>query len=150
MVVVDKIEGFLEKDIKMLGFDLWGIETFGNGKAKTLRIFIDSIGSITLDDCARVSRHVGALLDVKELTESNYNLEVSSPGLDRKFFKDTQYCNYIGSNIKVRYKDSYNKYLSKEGTLEGVFNNGIIVKIKEEMTKINFDVIEKANLKELF
>ena len=114
MVVVDKIEGFLEKDIKMLGFDLWGIETFGNGKAKTLRIFIDSIGSVTLDDCARVSRHVGALLDVKELTESNYNLEVSSPGLDRKFFKDTQYCNYIGSNIKVRYKDSYNKPLSIE------------------------------------
>ena len=150
MVILEKIEELICKDIQKMGFILWGVEVFGRGKYRTLRIFIDSMENITLEDCTNVSRHVSVLLDTEDLLDSHYNLEVSSPGIDRKFFKRDQYSLFIGSKLRIRFKDEENRYSTLEGILEGLDLQGIILDIKGVETKINFDSIEKANLQEIF
>ena len=106
MDLLEKIENLITKDIESFGLILWGIEVFGSGKFKTLRVFIDSMNGITLDNCTKVSSHIGALLDTDELLDDAYTLEVSSPGVDRKFFKNEQYSLFLGSNLKIRYKNN--------------------------------------------
>jgi ribosome maturation factor RimP len=150
MVILEKIEELISKDIQKMGFILWGVEVFGRGKYRTLRIFIDSVENITLEDCTNVSRHVSVLLDTEDLLDSHYNLEVSSPGIDRKFFKRDQYSLFIGSKLRIRFKEETNGYSTIEGILEGSDSQGIIVDIKGIETRINFDSIEKANLQEIF
>ncbi|WP_244670085.1 ribosome maturation factor RimP [Coxiella endosymbiont of Amblyomma nuttalli] len=68
--------------IKMLRFELVTCELHHRGGMSTLRITIDGPDGISLDDCAKISRQVGAALDVANPINGPYNLEVSSPGLD--------------------------------------------------------------------
>ena len=68
----------------------------------TVRIYIDKEGGVTLDDCAMVSGEVGDLLDVHEIPPGPYNLEISSPGLDRPLVKDKDFIRYEGHTIKIR------------------------------------------------
>ena len=81
----------LTKDITSFGYYIWGIEFFGRQTNQTLRIYIDSEKGISIEDCERVSKHVIKVLDAENDFSSKYLLEVSSPGLDRKFFFDYQY-----------------------------------------------------------
>ena len=89
------IEQILEKDINSFGCHIWGIEFSGKITNQTLRVFIDKDSGISIDDCEAVSRHISKVLESEEEIGDDYSLEVSSPGLDRKFFKDSQYNNYL-------------------------------------------------------
>jgi len=73
-------------------------------------------------------------------------LEVSSPGIDRKFFNKEQYINYLGCLIKVRYKNKQMEYRSVKGFLRRVSKEAIVVEVNNEESFINFEAIEKANL----
>lgn len=75
----------LAAPVEALGFELVGIE-FIRGRTSTLRIYIDSEDGINVDDCADVSHQVSAVMDVEDPITVAYNLEVSSPGLDRPMF----------------------------------------------------------------
>tara|TARA_B110000014_G_scaffold53376_1_gene35905 strand:- start:11726 stop:12172 length:447 start_codon:yes stop_codon:yes gene_type:complete len=148
--MIDKVEKLIEDDLERLGFRLWGLETSGNGRSKTLRVFIDSTESINVEDCSLVSRHLSAMLDASELFESVYSLEISSPGIDRTLFRKDQFSLYLGSNLRIRYRDEDNKYKTQEGILEKVNEESIILVVKEDILEISFSEIEKANLKEIF
>ena len=73
-------------------------------------------------------------------------LEVSSPGIDRKFFNKEQYINYLGRMIKVRYRNEQMEYKSVKGFLRRVSKEAIVVEVYNEESFINFEAIEKANL----
>jgi ribosome maturation factor RimP len=73
-------------------------------------------------------------------------LEVSSPGIDRKFFNKEQYINYVGRMIKVRYRNEQMEYKSVKGFLRRVSKEAIVVEVNNEESFINFEAIEKANL----
>ena len=73
-------------------------------------------------------------------------MEVSSPGVQRKFFNKNQYSNYIGFTLKVRYKKEENEYTSIKGTLEEVIREGLVLKTENEDFFITFNSIDKANL----
>ena len=93
---IDYIKKVVEEDIERLGCKVWGLELFGRRSNQTLRIYIDKNEGISVEDCEMVSKHVSKALDTVNGFSENYILEVSSPGLDRKFF-------YM-SNIKIIYK----------------------------------------------
>lgn len=80
-----KLTEMITAPVEALGFELVGIE-FIRGRTSTLRIYIDSEDGINVDDCADVSHQVSAVLDVEDPITVAYNLEVSSPGLDRPLF----------------------------------------------------------------
>ncbi len=102
MTLSEKLEQMLAPVATGLGYVLWGLEFVRHGQTATLRLYIDKVGGITVDDCAKVSRQVSALMDVEDPIDVPYRLEVSSPGLERLFFALDQLPAYIGQEIKVR------------------------------------------------
>ncbi len=74
----------LEKLIDSMGYGFVGVEILSQGRQMLFRLYIDTPTGVTLDDCARVSRQVSAMLDVEDLFQGKYTLEVSSPGIDRR------------------------------------------------------------------
>ena len=140
------IKDILTEDIRSLGLDIWGIEFFGKHKNQTLRIYIDKKEGVFVEDCEKVSKHVIKLLDVENDFSNKYLLEVSSPGLDRKFFSERQYLDYIDSAIKVRYINNINKKLSVKGILSNVTKEGLLIESEEKRQKVPFSSIIQANL----
>jgi len=140
------IKEILTEDIKSLGCDIWGIEFFGKYKNQTLRIYIDNKEGISVEDCEKVSKHVIKLLDVENDFSNKYFLEVSSPGLERKFFSKDQYHSYIDCSIKVRYINDLNKKISIKGMLSGVTAEGLTIESRDKDHKVPFSSIIQANL----
>ena len=140
------IETLLKKDIKTLGFDIWGIELLGSNVNPTLRIFIDNEKGVTVEDCEKVSKHISKVIEADDTYSINSTLEVSSPGIERKFFNKDQYVNYLGYTIKIRYRDTENQFKSIKGVLTSISEEGLIIKIKNEECFVRFQEIEKANL----
>ena len=140
------IETLIKKDIKTLGYDIWGIELLGSSLNPTLRIFIDNEDGVTVEDCEKVSKHISKVIEADDTYSINSTLEVSSPGIERKFFNKDQYLNYLGYTIKIRYKDIEQKFKSLKGVLIAVSEKGLDIKIKDEECFIRFQDIEKANL----
>ena len=140
------IETLIKKDIKTLGYDIWGIELLGSSLNPTLRIFIDNENGVTVEDCEKVSKHISKVIEADDTYSINSTLEVSSPGIERKFFNKDQYLNYLGYTIKIRYKDIEQKFKSLKGVLIAVSEKGLDIKIKDEECFIRFQDIEKANL----
>ena len=142
----EHIETLIRKDIKALGCDIWGLELIGSITNPTLRVFIDNDKGITVRDCEKVSKHISKVIESDELYSNSLILEVSSPGIDRKFFNKEQYINYLGRVIKVRYRNEQMEYKSVKGFLRGVSKEAIVIEVNNEESFISFDAIEKANL----
>ena len=140
------IETLIKKDIKTLGYDIWGIELLGSSLNPTLRIFIDNESGVTVEDCEKVSKHISKVIEADDIYSINSTLEVSSPGIERKFFNKDQYINYLGYTIKIRYRDTEQQFKSVKGVLISVSEKGLIIKVKDEECFIQFQEIEKANL----
>jgi len=140
------IKDILTEDIRSLGFDIWGIEFFGKHKNQTLRIYIDKKEGVSVEDCEKVSKHVIKLLDVENDFSNKYLLEVSSPGIDRKFFCKNQYQNYINSEIKVRYINNLKQKVSIRGTLLKVTKEGLLLISRKGNQEVPFSSIIEANL----
>ena len=141
----DYIKKVLEEDIERLGCEVWGLELFGRRSNQTLRIYIDKNEGISVEDCETVSKHVSKVLDTENDFSENYMLEVSSPGLDRKFFYKEQYKDYLNEPLKVTFIDSQNKK-TIQGRLEGTDETSIKLEQKDGTKQIAFSSIIQANL----
>ena len=97
----DEIQKLLEPTIERLGYELTDLEVRLSGKGGLLRLTIDKPGGIDLDDCQKVSQAASALLDVEDPVLGEYNLEVSSPGLDWKITKVEHFQRFEGETLKV-------------------------------------------------
>lgn len=139
------IKEVIEKDIERLGCKVWGLELFGRHSNQTLRIYIDNKDGISVEDCEKVSKHVSKVLDTENDFSEKYMLEISSPGLDRKFFYKEQYQEFINESIRVTFFDNDNKKTIK-GNLQEVDDISIKLEIKEEIHEIPFSSIIQANL----
>ena len=139
------IKEVIEKDIERLGCKVWGLELFGRLSNQTLRIYIDNKDGISVEDCEKVSKHVSKVLDTENDFSEKYMLEISSPGLDRKFFYKEQYQEFINESIRVTFFDNDNKKTIK-GNLKEVDDISIKLEIKEEIHEIPFSSIIQANL----
>lgn len=118
MDIKEKIKLLIEKDIAILGYFIWGIEVSGNSISKLIRLFIDkNEGKIDLLDCEKVSNQVVDLFDNSDLFDFKYRLEVSSPGIERSFFKFDQHEDFIGDLIEIKFKkENTNKTIRGELT----------------------------------
>src|SRR6478672_13284293 len=100
---IDRVREIANRVAASSGLEVVELEMHGGGKARTLRIFIDKPGGVTHEDCSNFSREEGTIFDVEEAVPGGtYTLEVSSPGLDRKLLKASDYERFTGSLIKVK------------------------------------------------
>ncbi len=118
-VILDRLNGLLAPCVESMGYELADLELKRENRGQVLRLFIDQESGIALDDCERVSGQVSALLDVEDPIPGHYNLEVSSPGLDRKLAKPEHFDRFAGRRVQVRLRSELNGRRSFGGTLEG-------------------------------
>lgn len=141
-----KLAELLKPVVESLGYIFWSCEYLSQGKHSVLRIYIDKEEGIEMEDCAIVSRQISQLLDVEDPIQSNYSLEVSSPGLDRPMSELWHFEAYVGAQIAVKLYQAINKKRAFKGVIEKVENTVIQLRLGEDVLDIPLDVINKANL----
>jgi ribosome maturation factor RimP len=98
----EDVERRIEKIVSSEGLELVHIDYHRQGRGFLLRVDIDKEGGVTLEDCEGVSRQISALLDVEDVIPAEYELQVSSPGLDRKLYKQSDYQKFLGRLVRVK------------------------------------------------
>jgi len=141
-----KLAELLRPAVEEVGKDLLGVEFVNAGKHSILRLFIDHVDGINVDDCAEVSRQVSAILDVEDPISTEYNLEVSSPGLDRPLFIKEHFQAVIGETINVKLSIPLNGRRKFKGKLENIDNDTLIVTVDGQDYEIVLSNVDKANL----
>ncbi len=115
------------------GVILWDVRFEKEGSIWFLRVFIDKDGSVTIDDCEKVSRELSSLLDEADPIEQSYVLEVSSPGVERDLVRDWHFEKYIGSPIQVRFIRPVEGVRDFVGELTGYDENGITMLLEDDV-----------------
>lgn len=100
--ILEKVQQLLQPILEEMALELVDLEFKREGRDWFLRIFIDKPGGVALDDCAAVSREIGAVLEIEDVIETSYRLEVSSPGLDRPLKKLEDFERFRGHLVKVK------------------------------------------------
>jgi ribosome maturation factor RimP len=158
-VEIDKVREIAERVAASSGLEVVEVELRGGGNARMLRIVIDKLAGITHEDCVRVSRELGTILDVEDAVPGgSYTLEVSSPGLDRKLLRPADYERFTGSRVKLTTQQPVHGSRHFEGRLES-FQQGRLTlalgavnrkrRAEQALTqKLEIDLanVEKANL----
>lgn len=144
--IVRRVWAELGPELAGLGFDLIEVEFGRHGSSGLLRLFIDRPGGVTLDDCAAASRVAGALLDRSDPIESEYMLEVSSPGIDRPLRRMKDFERFTGEAVKVRTSTSVEGRKKFSGRLAGISDGMIEIESDGATYRIHLENVKQANL----
>ncbi len=144
--ITDQITMLVEPALEEMGFELIDVEYFGPGGRRVLRVYMDRPGGVSLDDCARVSREIGVLIDVKDLIPERYVLEVSSPGLNRRLKREKDFAWAMGKKVKVRMKTPVEGRRNFTGRLIEMQEGTIAVEVEKGKAVLPIHGIDKANL----
>ena len=136
----------LEPVIAAQGMEILEIEYRREPVGWVLRIFLDSERGISVEDCAEISRIAGDLLDVADLIQVPYNLEVSSPGIDRPLRKIEHFQKYIGDIIEVRTISPIQNRRNFRGELKQASLEGVAIECEARNYSIPMSLIEWARL----
>ena len=150
-----RVQQLVEPILAELKLELVDLEFKREGRDWFLRLFIDKEGGVTLDDCADVSRELGVVLEVEDVIETAYRLEVSSPGLDRPLKKAQDYERYKGRLVKVKTYEKLDpdgrghERKTFEGQLLGLEGGKVRIQQMDKkggVVELQLDGIAKANL----
>ena len=148
---IDEIENAIEPVVISHGCELWGVELLRGKKRPTIRVFIDAIAGATIDDCEKVAKDLNYELALNDaFLDQDYVLEVSTPGLDRKFFKVEQLSAFIKEDFDLRLREIKNGRKSYVAKLLHVENDEILFQSGEEKMILNFIDLDLCRLKPNF
>ena len=142
----DELAKLLEPTVERLGYELADLEVRLGSKGGMVRVFIDKPEGIDLEDCEKVSLAVSALLDVEDPVPGNYNLEVSSPGLDRKLTKVEHFQRFEGDTVNVKMRFPIEGRRRFRGTLVSSDDENIVVEVDGESHSLPLKTIDTARL----
>lgn len=146
-VDLDKIRGLAERVVESEGMTLVDVELKGGGRNQLLRVYIDKPEGVSHADCALVSEQISALFDVEDLFPGPYTLEVSSPGLERKLVKPSDYQHFIGRRARLVVREATESGKVMEGRLAGFEAGRVRLDLGDgEVREIELANIAKARL----
>jgi len=128
------------------GMEILEIEYRRESIGWVLRIFLDGERGISVEDCAKISRIAGDLLDVADLIQVPYHLEVSSPGIDRPLRKLDHFQKYIGDIIEARTVSPIQNRRNFRGELKQASSEGVVIECEAVSYSIPMALIERARL----
>lgn len=157
-MLADELKELIEPVAASLELDLWGVDVSLSGKRGIVRIFVQSAAgrgepdtAATIDQCAELSRKVGLMLDVEDIIPGAYTLEVSSPGMERKFFSLEQLKPYVSRTVEVETTETvaleFPDRKRFRGALEAVSDTDIELTVDSERIALPWNKIKKARLR---
>ena len=137
-----------EPVVESMGYELVGVEfNAGGGGHGTLRVYIDREQGVSLDDCAAISHQLSGILDVEEPIQQAYDLEISSPGIDRPLFKLADFERFIGKTAKIKLAVGVQGRKNFKGRLQAVADTKLItIEVDGEQYDLPYADIARANL----
>lgn len=142
----DALWELVEPVVTGLDYELVDIEYLSQDRINILRVYIDHENGITVDDCGKVSLQLSALFDVEEPVRGRYNLEVSSPGIDRPLRKISDFERFAGNVIKVKMAMPVENRRNFKGTLLGVEADRVKIEVDGEEFELPVTAIDKARI----
>jgi ribosome maturation factor RimP len=152
--VVDQVRGIAGRVAASFGLEIFDVQFRREAGGMVLRVLIDRPGSgataeesVSVDDCAHVSRDLSAILDVEDVIPGAYTLEVSSPGLDRPLTRADDYRRFAGRRAKLVMREAVDGQTFFKGTLGGVEEGHVLIDAEDHRThRVPLAVITRANL----
>ena len=147
--ITDKVQSIAERVGASEGIEIVEVQLLGGGGHRVLRLFIDKPTGVTHGDCEFISQNVGTILDVEDVIPGgHYTLEVSSPGVERKLTKPSEFERFVGQKVKVVLREPVENQRHWVGALKS-FAEGVLTleAAPGKSVEIPFEQVEKANLK---
>ena len=138
--IMNKLNDLLTNDLEAIN-----VSIFGNSASKNIQIMIESDVGVSIDNCAEVSKLARNIITMEKFIEDDYNIEVSSPGINRPLYNMKDFIKYQGEKVFIELKRNINNQRRFKGYYE-VKDNIICINHKNETIEITFNDIKKANL----
>lgn len=143
---IDKIKDLATSVTEGRDVYVLDVEVRGNVPNVTVWVYVDAeSGTLNIDECGKISKELGLLIDANELIDAAYRLNVSSPGLDRPLSDPRQYKTNIGRKARIKYRDENGAVKSLEGFLESFDGENIVV--KEDKSQITLALVNVTETK---
>jgi len=145
--IVTTVESLVQPLLEGEGLALVDVDFQRETSGWVLRLYIEKRGGVSLEDCIKVSKEFGQLLDVEDVIPGPYTLEVSSPGLDRPLRREEDFVRFVGEKVRIRTEDYIGGQRNFRGELVECHGGTIRVKMEEEKeVEIPLSSIRKAKL----
>ncbi|MDX1514291.1 MAG: ribosome maturation factor RimP [Gammaproteobacteria bacterium] len=141
-----RLKAMLKPAVETLGYELVGLQYSRRRKRALLRAYIDKVGGVTLDDCERASHQISGVLDVEDPISEPFDLEVSSPGLDRPLFEPAHYERFAGHRVRIRLNVPIEGRRNFTGVLLGIRDGKIRLSDEGGERTVPFDAVGVARL----
>lgn len=140
------LEKLVEPTVQFLGFELWGVEQTGTGRHKRVCIYIDTPAGVSVADCEKVATQLNVLLAVEDATAGTYELEVSSPGMDRLLFKKAHFQSSVGEQVDVRLHLPMDGTRRYQGLLQQCQADAITLVVEDDVKVVPLTQVRRARL----
>ena len=145
--VTESVRQFAESLLPTMDLELYDVQYRREGSGWVLRIIIDSENGVTLEDCSQVSRETSDFLDVEDLIEHAYNLEVSSPGVERTLRSLEECFRFLGQKVRIKVKEVKEGERVFVGELSSVEDDQLyLIAENGETYSFSWDQVKKARL----
>jgi ribosome maturation factor RimP len=155
--IISKITALAEQAAAPAGIEIAEVELKGSGHSHLLRVYIDRPEGVTHTDCELVSRELSAALDKEDPIPGHYELEVSSPGVERKLNKWKDWERFCGKQVKVVLKEPIREAAANGPSAELKHFDGVIARAADRQVTVELsngrevsfpvDQVDRANLK---
>ncbi len=145
--IADRVRAFTEEVIAGTPYFIVDVEVRGHKGTRVVEIFVDSDTDLSHDQLATISNEVGFLLDVEDVIDGSYTLEVSSPGIKRPLTMPRQFKKNVGRVLRVKYESEGGTTENTTGELLAADDEAITIEAApDEPVRIPYDAIERAKL----
>jgi ribosome maturation factor RimP len=145
---IEEIENAIKPVVESHGCELWGIDLLRGKRRPTIRTYIDAIAGATIEDCEKVAQDLNYELALNDtFIDQDYVLEVSTPGIDRKFFKAEQLPLFLHEEFTLKLRETVDGKKTLRAKLMNVENNNITFNCGDEELNLNFLDIDLCRLK---
>ena len=146
-LIINTVQDFLRGLLPTMELELFEVQFRREGHGWVLRAFIDAAEGVTLAQCSDVSRELGRFLDVEDIIDQAYSLEVSSPGLERPIRSIDEFRRYCGKKARVKVHEAIDGLKVFEGVIDQDSGEMVHLRLADGRSiEFSFDMISKARL----
>lgn len=143
---MNRLWELFEPVVNGMGYELIEIEYVPNPKYGVLRLYIDSENGILIDDCSDVSHQISALIDVEDPLPGSFNLEISSPGMDRPLRKMQDFVRFEGEQVKIKTTVPQEGQRNFTGVIGPIEDDALLLECDDRKVRLPMSMIDKARL----